>query len=153
MAVMNSGYQKNMNRWIVYSTFKSNLYTYGTSQDLVNMDYLLRNNKRKSNHFIGPIRTWRVKLLYNIPIQYHQNSSGHWIDTVYDDAMQHSIVELAGISRVKYIPEMLYEYNKLYGDNDDSTQEKKIHRRATYQWMLGLTPLNKLDSLDKSVRN
>lgn len=104
-----------MDRWIVYSTFKTNLYSYGSSQVLIKMENLVFNSSRKANHIIGPIRTWRVKLLYNIPLEYHQNSSGQWIDTVSDDAIQHSVVELAGLSRIKYIPEMLYEYNKWYG--------------------------------------
>lgn len=126
---------------MVYSTFKSNLYTYGTSQEIKSMDNLLQNNKRKKVHFIGPIRTWLVKLLYNIPLKYHQNSTGQWIDTVYDDAIQHPIVELAGVERVSYIPEIMYEYNKQYGDNDGSTQAKKINRRKTYAWIVKLEPL------------
>jgi hypothetical protein len=68
------------------------MFTYGTSQYLRSINQLVRNGKRNSNHFIGPIRTWRVQLLYNIPISYHKNSTGHWFDTVYDDAIQHSIV-------------------------------------------------------------
>lgn len=118
------------------------------------MIYMItEDGKRKSNHFIGPIRTWRVKLLYNVPLSHHQNSSKQWLDTVYDDALQHPIVELAGLNRLQYIAEILYEYNTLYGANDDSSFEKLAHRKSTYDWILGLKPLGQLSSLDRSVKD
>lgn len=49
------------------------------------------------------------------------NHKGMWLDTVYDDAIQHCLVELSGLERLEYIPKILYEYNKFYGDNDNSS--------------------------------
>lgn len=63
----------------------------------------MRRGKRLPISKIGPIRTWRVKLLYNIPAAHHKMSNNQWLDTVYDDALQHPLIELAGISRVKYV--------------------------------------------------
>lgn len=35
-----------------------------------------------------------------------------------------------------YIPEICYLYNKNYGDNDDSTQEKMDHRMTIFMELL-----------------
>ncbi len=48
--------------------------------------------------------------------------NGQWLDTVYDDALSHPLFELCTVKRMKYVPELLYEYNMNYGDNDDSTK-------------------------------
>lgn len=132
-------------KWIIYTNFKTSLYTYGTSQSFNTLRYVLNNNKRQRNHIIGAIRTWRVELLFHIPLKYHQNQSKSWLDTVYDDALQHSIAELCGsVEKIEYYSEMLYEYNKGYGENDDATLDKRKHRRETYEWMLQLEPLSRL---------
>ena len=47
---------------------------------------------------------------------------------LYDDALQHPLSELSTVKRLKYINEVLYEYNTNYGDNDNSNDEKKRHR-------------------------
>ena len=77
---------------------------------------------------MGPVRTWKVKLIRSIPLMYHQNREQNWIDTGYDDSLAHSLFELSGIYRVVYIPEILYEYNTNYGDNDNSNMKKSMHR-------------------------
>lgn len=53
---------------------------------------------------IGPIRTWRVKLIRAIPLQYHKFKTGAWIDTAYDDSLAHPLVELARHNRTRYVP-------------------------------------------------
>lgn len=52
---------------------------------------------------IGPVRSWRVQLLYNIPIEHHKMIDGRWLDTVYDDALQHPLMQLSTVKRVKYL--------------------------------------------------
>ncbi len=48
--------------------------------------------------------------------------NGQWLDTGYDDALIHPLVELATLKRIAYVPEMMYEYNREYGANDDSNE-------------------------------
>jgi hypothetical protein len=50
-----------------------------------------KDGKRNRVSDIGPIRTWRVKVVRNIPLSYHLMENGAWLDTVYDEAIQHSI--------------------------------------------------------------
>jgi hypothetical protein len=48
--------------------------------------------------------------------------NGEFLDTVYDDAIAYPLFELSTAMRVKYINEILYYYNTLYGSNDNSNQ-------------------------------
>ena len=47
--------------------------------------------KRKFISILGPIRTWRIKLLTQIPKLHHTMKNGDWLDTVYDDALSHPL--------------------------------------------------------------
>lgn len=40
---------------------------------------------------IGPIRSWRVKVIRSIPIAHHKTLYGYWLDVMYDDAFQHPL--------------------------------------------------------------
>lgn len=71
-----------------------------------------------------------------IPKKYHQTRTGYWLDTVYDDALQHSLFELATVDRIMYAPEICYEYNREYGDNDDSSEQKLAHRFNVYNYLI-----------------
>ena len=79
-------------------------------------------------------------------------SNGKWLDTVSDDAIQHPLLELATVKRVKYINEIMYEYNVKYGDNDDSSPQKVRYRKSVYAQLLKLKPLEPLESLNKAVK-
>lgn len=151
---MNAAYQQNPSLWVVYSNYKTSNYDFGRSVPLSSeFEHLDSNGKRLFISSIGPIRTWRIKLLYNIPIEHHKMQSGEWLDTVYDDALQHPLLELATVKRVKYLSEILYEYNVRYGDNDDSTAEKVSHRTTTFRYILTLKPLKPIKDLNGSKKN
>ncbi len=89
--------------------------------------------RRKFVSYIGPIRTWKVELMYHLPLSYQMTENGKWLDTAYDDNIQYCLLELGTPARVRYIPEILYEYNRKYGNNDDSTPAKLLHRNQTYE--------------------
>ena len=72
-----------------------------------------------------------MKLVRAIPLRYHQFDNGTWLDTMYDDALQYCFYELSGNDLIKYMPEITYLYKRNYGNNDDSTAEKVVHRRST----------------------
>ena len=116
---MSSFYGTPQNYWIVYTSYFSNLYTYGASKPPSSYP---AEDKRKQIHVIGAIRSFYRDLYEKIDIHDHKNPRGEWLDTLYDEAMQYPMMEMAGLSRLKYIPEICYLYNRNYGDNDDSTQ-------------------------------
>lgn len=90
--------------WCVYSNYKSNLYHFGRSRGVVSESEYKVNGRRNFISYLGPIRTWRVQLMYHLPLEYQMMGNGKWLDTAYDDSIQYSLLELATPSRVKYIP-------------------------------------------------
>lgn len=80
---------------------------------------------------------------------------GRWLDTMYDDALSYSLIELSTTQRVHYLPEILYEYNRGYGDNDDSSIAKLNHRYQVFQSVLRMPKLQALTQtqLDSSQRD
>ena len=152
--VINAAYQQDPELWVAYSNYKTSSYDFGRSIPFTSeFEHMSPDRKRLFVSSIGPIRTWRVKLLYSIPAKHHQMENGDWLDTVYDDALQHPLVELATVKRVKYINEILYEYNVKYGDNDDSTAQKINHRTSTFRYILTLRPLDPLTTLAQTAKD
>ncbi len=94
-----------------------------------------------------------MKVVYNIPLLHHKMQNGEWLDTVYDDALSHPLFEISSVSRVRYINEILYEYNIRYGDNDDSTSAKLKHRGEVYKHVLSIPVLPKVATLDGTVKD
>jgi hypothetical protein len=68
-----------------------------------------------------------VGLVREVPLEAHL-SQGQWYDTGYDDGIQYPLFEIAGPERVFFLEEVLYLANKEYGNNDDSSSEKRMHR-------------------------
>lgn len=127
--VINSQYQKKKS-WLVYSNYKSNFNEYGGSKNFIRFEQAVVNNKRQRRYFIGPVRTWKVKLIHAIPLKYHLNPKGIWLDTIYDEAIQFPLLELCRTNqRAVYIPEVLYEYNRLYSVVNDYIGQARVNRQ------------------------
>ena len=129
---MNAAYQQQSDLFVAYSNYKTNYYGFGRSRGMGSDSDHNRSGRRAYFSLFGAIRTWRTKVVYNIPLGHHKMQNGEWLDTVYDDALSHPLFELATFRRVRYVAEILYEYNIRYGDNDDSTSAKIKHRSAVY---------------------
>jgi hypothetical protein len=152
---MNSAYKSNPDLWVVYSNHKTNYFKFGISKPILSEeDYLnTTKNTRKPTSVLAPIRTWRVKLIRHIPPLYHRLKNGQWLDIVSDDALLHPLFELASASRIRYISEIMYDYNVNYGGtNINRTPQKNNYRRVIYNYLLTLKPLNALASLEKATK-
>lgn len=90
--VMNSAYQQKEDLWVAYSNGKTNFYAPGLSKSYTSDRDHIINGKRLASTFIGPIRTWRVKLIYHIPIENHKFRLKYWLDTAYDDSLAHPLI-------------------------------------------------------------
>ena len=66
---------------------------------------------------------------------------------MYDDALQYSFYELAGNDRMVYFPEITYLYNRNYGDNDDSSEQKKKHRNNSHKELTSYERLHQLETV------
>lgn len=67
----NSQRTRNQSLWFVYCNYKDNWYLYGRSRKVNREEEHFANGSRVQDLFIGAIRTWQLKLLYNIPLPYH----------------------------------------------------------------------------------
>ena len=124
--LFNAFYHENPNVWLAYTTYMTTIYNYGESVDPFRYD-IVKDPKGRA-HWMGPTRTWQVRLIRQIPLEYHQYQNGTWLDTMYDDGFQYSFLEMSGMERIKYLPEMTYLYTKDYGDNDNASKKKVKHR-------------------------
>lgn len=74
--LINYFYQYRDN-WIVYTTFISNEYTYGTCHPFLKMtDVIDEKGKRTKGHWIGHLTTWYVAFLKLIKPKDHKKVSG-----------------------------------------------------------------------------
>ena len=147
--LFNALYQQKSDLWVAYTTYISTKFTYGESKPINHRLDDKETGGRAIGHYIGPVRTWYVKLIQQIPLMYHQFKNGTWLDTMSDDALQYSFYELAGNDRIVYYPEINYLYSMDYGNNDYSTKAKRIHRDNTHKEMTSLPRNELLETLDQ----
>lgn len=139
---------------MVYTNLVTGLYAYGLSMPaLSKQDYLNCDGTRRKVHFIAPLKAWRVKMIRSLPIIYHQLEDGGWLDTLEDDALQASFLELATIKRIKYVPWINYYRNVHYGSNDDSNREKLQHRSEVFDYVIQLPELQPLNDINERYKN
>ena len=107
--LINSMYQQpNQEFWIVYTNFITSKFTVGKSHSLTKDFY---ESPRRELYIFGAMRTVLVDLYRKIDDKDHRDSRGNYWKIAYDLAMQCPLLEMAGIERVHYIPELVYFYN------------------------------------------
>jgi hypothetical protein len=74
--VMNAAYQQQQDIWVAYSNYKTNFYGYGRSRGMTSEYDHAAGNRRSYISFFGAIRTFRVKVIYNIPPIHHKMANG-----------------------------------------------------------------------------
>ena len=95
---------------------------------------------------MGPIRTFYTGLYRLIEEKDHKFDDGTYLDTMYDDAMQEPMLEMSG-NHIEYIPELCYLYNRNHGNNDNSSPEKKKHKKEVYSMILKRQTYKNINSL------
>ena len=147
---MNSAYVSDENTWVAFSGYVNMLFQNGRSYPFEDEhDLSTIHEKRRFGHFISPIRTWKVSLVRAIPKEHHEDFSGSWLETLYDDGIMYPLNELAGTERIKYINELNYFYNNLYTGGDGDTFLKRFSRFWFKIEILLRKPLEKLGSLEE----
>ena len=58
-----------------YSTSMTDIYSYGPSKYIVK-EMNFPNGERKAMKVMGPLMSWKVKLIKKIPLEYHQYKNG-----------------------------------------------------------------------------
>lgn len=113
-----------------YAEDKELLLTYGSWMDYPVPGELQPNNSKeytrqefgnlRFSFFKGThLRTMKYKIWKNIKPDALQNANGEYYKTACDVARMFPALEMAGFDRIKFIPEVLYIYNRETAFNDD----------------------------------
>ena len=80
------------------------MYTLGASY-IIPEEYKASNDlyRKFPRHLMGPIRTFYTALFRKIKDRDHKFDDGNYFDTMYDEAMQEPMLEMAGY-HAEYIP-------------------------------------------------
>lgn len=87
----------------------------------------IRNAPWRASH----LRTARLGLVRRLKLEHFLGPDGNWLDVCFDMASMFPLIEMAGIERVKYIPDEIYLYNDLNPRNDHKIrgeEQKKVER-------------------------
>lgn len=100
-----------------------------------------RGTSWKGSH----LKSFRAPLFYNIKPRDLKDRSGNWVQICADMAFFLPILEMAGLDRVKFVPDILYNYNDLSPLNDHKVagEEQKriehiIRKRKPYRRLVSL---------------
>ena len=101
----------------------------------------VRNSKWKASH----LRTFRLGLWRRIRKRTLKGHDGQWIRTAWDLAMLLPMIEMAGVDRVAYIPEVLYTYNDTSPLNDHKLRREE--QKRTERYIRRLPPYKRVEVL------
>ena len=62
-----------------------------------------------------------------------QNMKREWLMTASDVAMMFPLIEMAGINRIRHVPELIYEYNDTNPHNDHKVNGEE--QKAVEAWL------------------
>jgi len=124
------------------------LVTHGSWQQFPNRDEITNNGAyseidfrkgiRKVPFRASHLRTFKYKLWKRIKEEDLKGPDGKFYPSAWDLSFMWPLLEMAGIKRVQYIPEVLYNYNQETPFNDAKVRLEEQCRLTDYQ--AGLTP-------------
>ena len=71
---------------------------------------------RKLVSALGPLLTWRVKVLRHAPLHSYKMQNGEWTDVIEIETFAHTLLELSNVDRQKFTNEIVYCDNIIYSD-------------------------------------
>jgi len=70
------------------------------------------------------LRTFKYKCFKDIPDHFFKNKDGRYFDSAGDTALMFALLESAGFENIKFIPEVLYIYNRETEFNEDKVKNQ-----------------------------
>ena len=100
-----------------------------------------KNDNFRVQKFLGThLKSFRAPLFYKIKPKDFKGRDGKWLMTASDLAIMFPILEMSGLDRIKYVPDVIYNYNDLSDLNDHKVDpegqkriEKIIRKRPRYK--------------------
>lgn len=108
-----------------------------TTMGAYNPKEIVREARWRASH----PKTFAFKVFDAIPQKYFKGQDGNWLETTSDMAIMFSILELVGIQKAKFIPDILYSYNDT---NTLSVRKNKYKKqKENEKWIRSMTPLGR----------
>ncbi len=122
---------QNKQVWATYGSYQEfpggNL---GLNTGPIPYKRLRENTIRKGKFTASHLRTFYAKLFKKIPIQ-ELHYQGEFFNAAWDLAFMYPILEMARL-HAKFIPEILYIYNRETGLSDDKLRSERVVECANY---------------------
>jgi glycosyltransferase involved in cell wall biosynthesis len=119
------------------------LVTHGSWQSYPNKNEITNNNAyseldfnkgiRKVGFRASHLRTFKYKLWKRINVEDMKGPDGDFYKSAWDLAFMWPLVEMAGVHRTRYIPEVLYNYNQETPFNDAKVRLEEQCRLTDHQ--------------------
>lgn len=104
-----------------YETYPLGLKTLNRPYTRLDFKRGIRKTRWKASH----LRTFKYKLFKQIKPESLRDPSGNYLDSIPDLALMFPMLEMAGYDRIKYIPEIVYVYNRENQFNYDKIFKRK----------------------------
>lgn len=118
-------YQDNPNLLLThgsYETYPAGIKTLNKPYTRLDFKRGIRKTRWKASH----LRTFKYKLYKHIRFNESlKDPAGNYFDSIPDLALMFPMLEMAGYDRIKYIPEIVYVYNRENQFNFDKIFHKK----------------------------
>jgi len=88
------------------------------------------NNFRGSLWKLGHLMTFRAGLFKRIKVRDLKGPDGNWLQSASDVAMMIPMAEMAGLDRIRYIPDPIYIYNDM-NELNDCKQDCALQKRMS----------------------
>lgn len=146
LARINAEYKKH-NCWMTYGTYEEYPYR-DVSVHYHEYPIEVRQNKTFRQHrwLASHLRTFRRELFLKInPEDMKDPSTGDYVSMAPDLSFQFPMLEMCGVDKSRYIPDILYVYNRENPMNESKQSQSEINRIEGI--LRSLTPYETLDKL------
>jgi glycosyltransferase involved in cell wall biosynthesis len=127
LSYLNEVYQENI--WLTYGQYAPASGTYANyCRPLYNTQQYRRSGVWITSH----LRSFKQKLWNLIDPNDFKIETGEYLPTCGDVAFMYPMIEMAGMSRIKFISRVLYIYNDLNPHNDMKKYPELMIRTAAY---------------------
>lgn len=100
----------NPNIWVFNTNYKSDQNSYGITYRINNQYEYRKFDTRVPNvRALAPVLIVKTKVLRNIPLEYLQGNDDKWFKDKWYEALAHSIMELATVGHMEYIPQISFQ--------------------------------------------
>ena len=124
LQIVEKYYLDNENLLLTHGSWKEYTQSFIQNNSFAYSKQEFERGIRKGLYHASHLRTFKYKCFKGIPEHYFRNKNGRYFDSAGDVALMYSLMENAGFENIKFIPEVLYIYNRETEFNEDKTKNQ-----------------------------